>query len=141
MENGKSHLSTCAQSLILSRLAITDEFIRKLKLIQISIYSPAKHQLIVCSRINHAAPIEYDYLISSMNCCEPMRYHGRRPFLHQVRKRSLNYPLGLRVQCGGRFVEHKNRRILQDSASYRKPLPFATREQRLALVRPLRSQH
>ena len=44
--------------------------------------------------------------------------------LHQVRERVLHEQLGLGVERRGRFVEDQDRRVLQERARDREPLPL-----------------
>ena len=57
-----------------------------------------------------------------------MRDHDDRAARHQIRQRCLHQRLALRVQRRGRLVQNQHRRVLQDRARNRQPLPLAAGE-------------
>ena len=50
--------------------------------------------------------------------------HKHRAFLHQIRQRSLHQLLGFGIEFGSGFVQNQDRRILQQGAGNRQPLPL-----------------
>ena len=63
-----------------------------------------------------------------------MRDRDRRPPLREPLERLLHEPLGLRIERGGRLVEHEDRRVAEDRPRDRDALLLAAREAVAALA-------
>ena len=71
------------------------------------------------------AVVQHDDLVGINDCREPMRDHEGRPALGDEIEGILNLAFGKGVECGGRLVEDKNGRRLQNGSGDRDALFFA----------------
>ena len=72
--------------------------------------------------------------IDALHGREPMRDDDRRAAAHRRFERRLHGALAFRIERGGRLVEQQQRRILQDRARDREPLPLSSRQPQPALA-------
>ena len=93
---------------------------------QFPIESPALLQKLPMSsfRGDHAI-LDHDNAVHLHDRRKPMRDHDDRLSLHKGLERVLNERFRLRIQTGGCFIKHEDRRIFQDRARDRDPLTFA----------------
>ena len=71
-------------------------------------------QLGVCAALDQPALVDDEDLVCSLHGRETVGDHHRGPPLHEVLERVLDERLRSGVEVRGRFVEHQDRRILEN---------------------------
>jgi hypothetical protein len=84
--------------------------------------------------LDDRALVEHHDAVHVRNGGQPVRDSDHRLALHDAVERGLDRRLHLAVERRGRLVEHKDRRVLQDDARERDPLPLTARELDAALT-------
>ena len=82
----------------------------------------------VRSFLNQPAMIEHDDMVGMDHSREAMGDDDCRSILHDPGQRFLHAGFRLVVESRGRFVQHEDRRIADNSACDRKPLALAARQ-------------
>ncbi len=84
--------------------------------------------------LDDPAPVDHDQPVEGRDGREPVGdgHHGLA--LHERRKRLLDRRLDLRIEGGGRLVEHQDGRVLQDHPGDGDALALAARELDAALA-------
>ncbi len=82
----------------------------------------------------HLATVEDDDGVSAANGREAVRDDERGAVHHQVGQRFLHQQLGLGIEGRGGFVQHQNRRVLQQRPRDRNPLTLTARQALAALA-------
>ncbi len=72
--------------------------------------------------------VEHDDAVGSLDRRQPVRDHHGRASLHQGLERCLHVALGFRIERRRCFVEDQHRRVLEQRARDRQPLPLAAGE-------------
>ena len=86
--------------------------------------------------LDDAARLHHQNPVGLQHRRKPMRDHQRRAPGHHVVERALHLRLILRVEGRSRFVEQQDRRILEDRARDREPLPLPAGQRHAALAEP-----
>src|ERR1700738_1241540 len=84
-----------------------------------------RHQFIERSAFDHMSVVEHQDARGIANGREPVRDHEGGASLHHLVERGVNLGFGDGVERAGRLVEDQDRRILQQRARDRQPLPLA----------------
>ena len=84
--------------------------------------------------LGDAAALEHDDRVGAADGRQPVRDDERRAVPHQVGERILHQQLRLGVERRGRLVENQDRRVLQQRARDREPLPLPARQPLAALA-------
>src|SRR5688572_2674546 len=91
-------------------------------------------QLLVSALLDYLAGIEHDETVHARDRRESMCDRDDGLALHEVQQLLLDRELDLAIERRGRFVEHENRRVLQDDARQRDALPLASGQFHAALA-------
>src|SRR5262245_35191867 len=95
---------------------------------QASIETALSQKLEMRALLDDLAMIEHDDVVGMNHGREPMRDDEAGAVLGHALERVLDLLLGMRVERGGRLVEHQDRRRLEDGAGYRYTLLLAARK-------------
>ena len=106
----------------------------KLQLRQPRIEPAGRSQRLMRALLDNAALVEHQNTIARQHRRQPMSNDNRGALTHQLRKRRSNLGLAFGVERRGRLVEQQQRRIAQDCARDRNPLPLSARERNAALA-------
>ena len=88
----------------------------------------------MCAMLGDAAMVEHDQAIHARDGGEPVRDRDHGLARHQGAEALLDRGLDLAVECGGGFVQHQDRRVLEDHARDRDALALAAGELDAALA-------
>src|SRR5207248_869744 len=91
-------------------------------------------ELRVRAFLHDAAGLEHDEAIHARDGGEPVRDGDHGLALHELEELLLNRDLHLAVERRGRFIEHQDRRILEDHARERDALALPAGELHAALA-------
>ena len=91
---------------------------------QLSVHTVSRDQLRVGAHLGDAARIQHENPVGSDDARKPVRDYQRRPVLHQPVQRGLDDGFVLRVHARKRLVQQQDRRVLEQRASNRQPLPL-----------------
>ena len=97
---------------------------RRLLAHQLSVHTVGRDQLRVSAHLGDAARIQHENPVGSDDARKPVRDYQRRPVLHQTVQRGLDDGFVLRVHARKRLVQQQDRRVLEQRASNRQPLPL-----------------
>src|SRR5215472_12755766 len=100
----------------------------ELQIIKLAILAIPRKQLIVRAFLNDSPVLDDDDPIGTANRRKPMRDDQGGAILHQDFERLLHRTLGLRIERGSRFIEHQDRRVLEERPGNRDALTLATRQ-------------
>src|ERR1700761_8423589 len=90
--------------------------------------SALRDQFIESSAFDHLTVLEYQDTGRVADGGETMRDHEGGASLHHFVERGIELGLGHRIERAGGFVKDQDRRILEQCARNRQPLPLAARE-------------
>ena len=93
-----------------------------------------RHQFIESSVLDHAPMLEHEDARGIADRGEAVRDHEGGAALHHFVERGIDLGLGDGIERAGRLIENQDRRILQQRARDRQPLPLAAGQHAPALA-------
>src|SRR5438309_8240469 len=104
------------------------ELLGRLALPQLGVEAAFVEELIMGAALDDLPLVEHDDLVGFDDGRKPVGDHDRRPAFGDLVERFLDGLLSAAVERAGRFVEHEDRRVLEQRAGDRDPLLLAARK-------------
>src|SRR5579863_422419 len=109
-------------------------FLDQLFVVELSVVSVARQQLLVRTALDDLAVMEYDNLVRVANGRDTMRDEERRTVLHHAAQTAQDLFLGLRINARERVIEDQDARVADHGARNRRALLLAARKRQAALA-------
>ena len=107
---------------------IDRRIVRRLRRHQLRVRAVRRQQRGVVAALHQPTLVEHQNLVAGHHARKPVRHDQRRAPRHQALQRLLNRRLVFGVHAGQRLIEDQNRRVAQQRAGDRDPLPLAARK-------------